>query len=91
MGYSRAIRVGNVVELADTTSMDGDMLIGRDDVYEQMLFILKKNEKALLEVDATLQNVIHTRMYVTNIEEWEQVGKAHAPYFGTIKSVATMV
>ncbi len=91
VGYSRAIRVGNVVEVAGTTAMDGDVLIGKDDIYEQTLFIFKKIEKALLEVGATLQNVIRTRMYVTNIEEWEQVGKAHAHYFSTIKPVATMV
>ncbi len=91
VGYSRAIRVGNIVEVAGTTAMDGEVLIGKDDVYEQTLFIFKKIEKALLEVGATLQNVIRTRMYVTNIEEWEQVGKAHAHYFSTIKPVATMV
>jgi enamine deaminase RidA (YjgF/YER057c/UK114 family) len=91
VGYSRAIRVGNIVEVAGTTAMDGDVLIGKDDVYEQTLFIFKKIEKALLEVGATLKNVIRTRMYVTNIDDWEQVGKAHAHYFSTIKPVATMV
>ncbi len=91
VGYSRVIRVGNIVEVAGTTAMDGEVLIGKDDVYEQTLFIFKKIEKALLEVGATLKNVIRTRMYVTNIEEWEQVGKAHAHYFSTIKPVATMV
>ncbi len=91
VGYSRAIRVGNIVEVAGTTAMDGELLIGKDDVYEQTLFIFKKIEKALLEVGATLKNVIRTRMYITNIEEWEQVGKAHAHYFSTIKPVATMV
>jgi enamine deaminase RidA (YjgF/YER057c/UK114 family) len=91
VGYSRAIRVGNIVEVAGTTAMDGEVLIGKDDVYEQTLFIFKKIEKSLLEVGATLKNVIRTRMYVTNIDDWAQVGKAHAYYFSTIKPVATMV
>lgn len=91
VGYSRAIRVGNLVEVAGTTAMDGEVLIGKDDVYEQIIFIFKKIEKALLEVGATLKNIIRTTMYVTNIDEWEQVGKAHAHYFGTIKAVAAMV
>lgn len=91
LGYSRAIRVDNLVEVAGTTAMDGEVLIGKDDVYEQIIFIFKKIEKALLEVGATLKNIIRTRMYLTNIDEWEQVGKAHAHYFSTIKPVATMV
>lgn len=69
VGYSRAIRVGNLVEVAGTTAMDGEVLIGKDDVYEQIIFIFKKIEKALLEVGATLKNIIRTRMYVTNIDE----------------------
>ena len=91
VGYSRAIRIGNLVEVAGTTAMDEEMLIGKDDVYEQTIFRSKKIEKALLEVGAILKNVIRTRMYVTNIDEWEQVGKAHAHYSSTIKPVATMV
>lgn len=91
VGYSLTIRVGNLVEVAGTTAMDGEMLIGKDDVYEQTIFRVKKIEKALLEVGATLKNVIRTRMYVTNIDDWEKVGKAHAHYFSTIKPVATMV
>ena len=78
MGYSRAIRIGNLVEVAGTTAMDEEMLIGKDDVYEQTIFRFKKIEKALLEVGATLKNVIRTRMYVTNIDDWEKVGKADA-------------
>jgi enamine deaminase RidA (YjgF/YER057c/UK114 family) len=91
IGYSRAIRVGNIIEVAGTTAMDGGILIGKDDIYEQTIFIFKKIEKALLEVGATLKNVVRTRMYVTNIDLWEQVGKAHGELFSTIKPVATMV
>ena len=78
MGYSRAIRIGNLVEVAGTTAMDEEMLIGKDDVYEQTIFRFKKIEKALLKVGAILKNVIRTRMYVTNIDDWEKVGKADA-------------
>ena len=78
VGYSIAIRIGNLVEVAGTTAMDGEMLIGKDDVYEQTIFRFKKIEKALLKVGAILKNVIRTRMYVTNIDDWEKVGKADA-------------
>jgi len=91
VGYSRAIRIGNLVEVAGTTAMDEEMLIGKDDVYEQTIFRVKKIEKALLEVGATLKNVIRTRMYVTNIDDWEKVGKADAHYFNTIKPKTILV
>lgn len=91
VGYSRAIRVGNIVEVAGTTAMDGDVLIGKDDIYAQTVFIFKKIEKALQQVGATLNDVVRTRMYVTNIDKWEGVGKAHGEFFKTIKPVATMV
>jgi enamine deaminase RidA (YjgF/YER057c/UK114 family) len=91
VGYSRAIRVGNVVEVAGTTAMDGDVLMGKDDMYQQTIFIFKKIEKALQQVGATMNNVVRTRMYVTNINLWEQAGKAHSEVFATIRPVATMV
>jgi enamine deaminase RidA (YjgF/YER057c/UK114 family) len=91
VGYSRAIRVGNIVEVAGTTAMDGNILIGKDDIYTQTVFIIKKIETALQQVGATLDNVVRTRMYVTNMDLWQQVGKAHGEFFKTIKPVATMV
>ncbi|MBP6430832.1 MAG: RidA family protein [Ferruginibacter sp.] len=91
VGYSRAIRVGNVVEVAGTTAMDGDTLIGKGDIYTQTVYIFKKIENALQQVGATLKDVVRTRMYVTHIELWEQVGKAHGEFFASIKPVATMV
>lgn len=91
VGYSRAVRVGNIIEVAGTTAMDGDMLIGRGDLYAQATFIFSKIEKALTEAGATLQDVVRTRMYVTDISQWEAAGKAHGEYFGNIKPVATMV
>jgi len=91
VGYSRAIRAGNCVEVAGTTSMDGDILIGKGDLYAQTVFIFKKIEKILAEAGAGLADVVRTRMYVTDISQWEQAGKAHAEFFSTIKPVATMV
>ncbi len=91
VGYSRAVRVGNVVEVAGTTAMNGDELVGRGDMYAQTIYIFKKIEKALQEAGATLQDVVRTRMYVTDITQWEQAGKAHGEFFKTIKPVATMV
>ena len=91
VGYSRAVKVGNVIEVAGTTAMDGDMPVGRGDIYAQSVFVFKKIEKALQEAGATLQDVVRTRMFVTDISQWEQVGKAHGEFFKEIKPAATMV
>ncbi|WP_462253325.1 RidA family protein [Ferruginibacter sp.] len=91
VGYSRAIRVGNMVEVAGTTAMDGDVLIGKGDIYKQTVFIFKKIENALTEAGATLNDVVRTRMFVTDISQWEEVGKAHGEIFKNIKPVSTMV
>ncbi len=91
IGYSRAVRVGNIVEVAGTTAMDGDMLIGKNDVYTQTVFIFKKIEKALVEAGASIKDVVRTRMYVTDITQWELVGKAHGEIFRLIKPTSSMV
>jgi enamine deaminase RidA (YjgF/YER057c/UK114 family) len=91
IGYSRAIRIGNVIEVAGTTAMDGDMLIGKGDIYGQTIFILKKIEVALAAAGATMNDVVRTRMFVTDITQWEAVGKAHGQFFAAVKPVATMV
>ncbi len=91
VGYSRAVKVGNVVEVAGTTAMDGDILVGRGDIYAQTIFIFKRIENALLQAGATMQDVVRTRMFVTDISQWELVGKAHDEFFKNIKPVATMV
>ena len=91
VGYSRAVRVGNTIEVAGTTAMDGEVLIGKGDVYAQTFFILKKIEKVLLEAGVNLQDVVRTRMFITDITAWEQAGKAHAEFFKHIKPVTTMV
>ena len=91
VGYSRAIRVGNIIEVAGTTAMDGDTLIGKGDMYAQTVFILKKIEKALTEAGGSLNDIVRTRMYVVDISRWEEAGKAHGEFFKNIKPVSTMV
>lgn len=91
VGYSRAVRVGNMVFVAGTTAVDGLVVIGANNVYEQTRFIIQKIEKALQQCDATLTNVVQTRMYVTDISQWEQVAKAHSEFFDTIRPATTMV
>ena len=91
VGYSRAVRIGNIVEVAGTTAMDGDKVVGIGDVYTQCSFIFKKIEKALVEAGASLNDVVRTRMYIVDINCWEAAGKAHGEFFKNIKPVATMV
>lgn len=91
VGYSRAVRVDNIIEVAGTTAMDGDILVGEGDVYVQTKFIFQKIEKSLQQLGSSLNDVVRTRMFVTNITDWEKVGKAHGEFFATIKPVATMV
>lgn len=91
VGYSRAVRIGNVVEVAGTTATDGDQVVGENDAYVQTVFILKKIETVLKEAGALMTDVVRTRMFVTDISQWEAVGKAHGEFFKTIKPVATMV
>ena len=91
VGYSRAVRIGNVIEVAGTTAMDGDVLIGEGDVYAQTKFILQKIERALTEAGSSLSDVVRTRMFITDISLWEEAGKAHGEFFKTIKPASTMV
>ena len=91
VGYCRAVRIGNNIEISGTTSVDGDSLIGKDDLYSQTKFIILKIEKALQNAGAELTDVVRTRMYVTDISKWEEAAKAHAEFFGTIKPVTTLV
>lgn len=92
VGYSRAVRIGNVIEVAGTTAVDENgEVVGLGDPGEQTEFILSKIEKALMSAGATLKDVVRTRMFVTNIDDWEMIGKVHGFYFKDIKPVATMV
>ena len=92
VGYSRAVKIGNVIEVAGTTAVDEDgQVVGLNDPYEQTRFALAKIEKALAQAGATMQDVVRTRMFVTNISQWEEIGRAHGLYFKEIKPAATMV
>ncbi|WP_242916130.1 RidA family protein [Pontibacter liquoris] len=91
VGYSRAVRIGNIVEVAGTTATEGDEVIGKGDAYAQTTYALQKIEKALLQAGATLQDVIRTRIFVTDISQWEAVGRAHGEVFQSIKPATTMV
>lgn len=90
-GYSRAVRVGNMIEVAGTTAMDGDQPVGVGDPYRQTQFILHKIEQALVALGGSLQQVVRTRMFVTDISRWEEVARAHGEVFGDIRPAATMV
>ncbi|MGF9965856.1 RidA family protein [Bacillus rhizoplanae] len=91
VGYCRAIRVGNRVEVAGTTSMKDGQIIGGGDAYQQTKHILKTIGEALRKVDANLTDVVRTRMFVTDISKWEDIGRAHGEFFKDIQPVATMV
>lgn len=91
IGYSRAVRINNVIEISGTTSTEGDKIIGVGNAYEQTKYILNKIEKVLLAANASLKDVIRIRMFVTDISKWEEIGKAHNEFFKEIKPAATMV
>lgn len=91
VGYSRAVRIGNVIEVSGTVAAGDNGVVGRGDGYLQTQFILQKIEKALAEAGATFENVIRTRIYVTDIAQWQAVGKAHGEIFSTIRPATTVV
>ena len=91
VGYSRAVRVGNVIEVSGTVASDGNNVVGENDVYLQTKFILKKIESRLKEADASLNDVVRTRIYVKDISKWSEVAKAHQEIFGKVKPASTMV
>lgn len=92
VGYSRAVRVGNVIEVAGTTAVDEiGNVVGENNLYVQTVFVLTKIEKALIEAGVTLRDVVRTRAFITDITQWEAFGKAHGEVFKLIKPVATLV
>lgn len=92
VGYSRAVRAGDLVFIAGTTATDprGE-IVAPDDPYAQTAQALRNVESALAQAGASLRDVVQTRLYVRDIERWEDVGRAHAEIFGEIRSVSTMV
>ena len=92
IGYSRAVKIGNVVEVTGTVAVDeNNQVVGKDNAYEQAKYILNKIEKVLERAGASLKDVVRTRIYVTDISRWEEYGKAHGEVFKTIKPCTTMV
>jgi enamine deaminase RidA (YjgF/YER057c/UK114 family) len=92
VGYSRAVRIGNHVHVAGTTAVDGNgVLVGPGDAYAQTAFVLRKIEAALREAGATLEDVVRTRMFVTDIGRFEEIGRAHGEVFSVIRPASTMV
>ena len=91
VGYSRAVKIGNIIEIAGTTSVEDGKVIGVNDAYLQTKVILQKIEGALIETGASLKDVVRTRMFVTDISQWEDVGRAHGEFFRDIKPVTSMV
>jgi enamine deaminase RidA (YjgF/YER057c/UK114 family) len=91
-GYSRAVRVGNLVFVSGTTATDADgNLVGPDDPYAQTVFIIQKIERALREAGASLRDVVRTRLFVADASQWEPVAKAHAEFFREIRPANTLV
>ena len=92
VGYSRAVKMGNTVEVTGTVAADeNSVLIGKNDAYAQTKFIIEKIERVLKQAGASLKDVVRTRMFVTDISRWEEYGKAHGEFFKEIKPCTTMV
>lgn len=91
VGYSRAIKIGNLIEVAGTTAVKEGKVMNVGDAYGQTIVIFQIIEHALTQLGASMDDVIRTRIFVTDISNWEAVGRAHGTYFKTIKPVSTMV
>jgi enamine deaminase RidA (YjgF/YER057c/UK114 family) len=92
VGYSRAVKIGNIIEVTGTVAVDeNSLLVAKDDAYGQTKFIIQKIEAVLQKAGASLKDVVRTRMFVTDISRWEEYGKAHGEFFASIKPCTSMI
>ena len=91
VGYSRAVRAGHLVEVSGTVAVDENgYVVAKNDAYAQTQYVIKKIEKALNDLGASLQDVVKTRIYVSDINNWKEIGKAHGEFFKDIKPASTL-
>lgn len=92
VGYSRAVKIGNCVEVTGTVAVDDNgKVVGKDDAYVQTKYIIQKIEAVLQRAGASLSDVVRTRMFVTDILLWEEYGRAHGEFFGKIRPCTSMI